>query len=140
MKNIIIRPPMEHQKEAIQKLVGNKKFILADDMGLAKTTSTIISALESGAKKILIVCPASLKINWQREIENYSDSSVYIAEGKKFSSDHDFVIINYDILKNFHDQKRKTSSHILKSKFDLVIMDEAHMISNPQAAKNKNCK
>jgi len=92
------RPPMEHQKEAIEKLVKNKKFILADDMGLGKTTSTIIAALETGAKKVLIVCPASLKINWQREIANYSDRTVYIAEGKKFSDEHDFVIVNYDIL------------------------------------------
>ncbi len=91
---------MSHQKEAIEKLVRNKKFILADDMGLGKTTSTIISALETGAKKILIICPASLKINWEREIANYSDRTVYIAEGKKFSDESDFVIINYDILKN----------------------------------------
>jgi SWI/SNF-related matrix-associated actin-dependent regulator 1 of chromatin subfamily A len=131
------RPPMEHQKEAIEKLVRNKKFILADDMGLGKTTSTIIAALETGAKKVLIVCPASLKINWQREIANYSDRSVYIAEGKKFSNDHDFVIVNYDILKNFHDIKEKDKSEIMRINFDLVIMDEAHMISNPQAQRTK---
>jgi ribosome biogenesis protein Nip4 len=101
------------------------------------TTSTIIAALETKVKKILIVCPASLKINWQREIENYSSRTVYIAEGKKFSMDHDIVIINYDILKNFHDIKNKENSEILKSKFDLVIMDESHMISNPQAARTK---
>ena len=144
VKNVVIgyskynhRAPMDHQKEAIEKLVRNKKFILADDMGLGKTTSTIISALETGAKKILIVCPASLKINWQREIENYSDRSVYIAEGKKFSTESDFVIINYDILKNFHDPKKKDESIILNTNFDLVIMDEAHMISNPQAQRTK---
>ena len=131
------RPPMEHQKEAIDKLVKNKKFILADDMGLGKTTSTIIAALETGAKKVLIVCPASLKINWQREISNYSDRTVYIAEGKKFSDEHDFVIVNYDILKNFHDTKDKEKSEIMKINFDLVIMDEAHMISNPQAQRTK---
>ena len=58
VKNVVVdytkyttRPPMEHQKESIQKLVENKKFILADDMGLGKTTSTIIAALETGAKK-----------------------------------------------------------------------------------------
>ena len=144
VKNVVVdytkydsRPPMDHQKEAIQKLVGNKKFILADDMGVGKTTSTIIAALETGAKKILIVCPASLKINWQREIENYSSRSVYIAEGKKFSSESDFIIINYDILKNFHDPKKRDESTILNTKFDLVIMDEAHMIANPQAARTK---
>ena len=144
VKNVVVdyekynhRLPMEHQKEAIQKLVGNKKFILADDMGLGKTTSTIISALETKVKKILIVCPASLKINWQREIENYSNRTIYISEGKKFSGEHDFVIINYDILKNFHDPKKIEESTILNTKFDLVIMDEAHMISNPQAQRTK---
>jgi SNF2 family DNA or RNA helicase len=131
------RSPMDHQKEAIEKLVRNKKFILADDMGLGKTTSTIISALETKVEKILIICPASLKINWQREIANYSDRSVYIAEGKKFSTESDFVIINYDILKNFHDPKNNENSEILKAKFGLVIMDEAHMISNPQAQRTK---
>lgn len=133
------RPPLNHQKEAIEKLVGSKRFILADDMGLGKTTSTIIAALETGAKKILIVCPASLKINWQREILNYSDRPVFIAEGKKYSVESDFVIVNYDILKNFHttDPKNKEESLLLKSNFDLVILDEAHMISNVQAQRTK---
>jgi SNF2 family DNA or RNA helicase len=130
------RPPLDHQKEAIQKLVENKKFILADDMGLGKTTSTIISALETGAKKVLIICPASLKINWQREIENYSDRTTSIIEGKKWD-DGDFVIINYDIIKNFHDDKKKSESTIVKSKFDLVIVDEAHYVQNSQAQRTK---
>jgi len=133
------RPPLEHQKEAVEKLAGSRRFILADDMGLGKTTATIIAALETGAKKILIICPASLKINWQREIENYSDRPVYIAEGKKFSTESDFVIVNYDILKNFHDidPKKKDGSILTQSNFDLVILDEAHMISNPQAQRTK---
>jgi len=144
VKNVVInyekysnRPPLEHQKEAIQKLVENKRFILADDMGLGKTTSTIIAALEAGAKKILIICPATLKINWKREIENYSNKDVFIAESKTFSTEHDFVIINYDIIKNFHDVKNKENSEILKSNFDLVIVDEAHYIKNAQAQRTK---
>ena len=133
------RPPLNHQKEAIEKLVGSKRYILADDMGLGKTTSTIIAALETGAKKILIICPASLKINWQREIENYSNRNVFIAEGKKYSTESDFVIVNYDILKNFHDidPKKKDESLLNQSNFDLVILDEAHMISNAQAQRTK---
>ena len=144
VKNVVIdyskysnRPPLEHQKEAIQKLVENKKFILADDMGLGKTTSTIIAALETGAKKVLIICPATLKINWKREIENYSNKTIYIAEGKNFSTDADFVITNYDIIKNFHDPKKKDDSQILNAKFDLVIADEAHYIKNATAQRTK---
>lgn len=101
------------------------------------TTSTIIAALETGSKKILIVCPATLKINWKREIENYTDRTIYISEGKNFSDDHDFVIINYDILKNFHDLKKKDSSQILGANFDLVILDESHMIKNSQSNRTK---
>jgi SWI/SNF-related matrix-associated actin-dependent regulator 1 of chromatin subfamily A len=131
------RPPLPHQKEAIEKLVGSKRFILADDMGVGKTTATIISALETGAKKILVVCPASLKINWQREFVNYSDKSCFIAEGKKFSTEHDIVIVNYDILKNFYDIKNPHDSVIGQVNFDLIILDEAHMVSNSQAARTK---
>jgi SWI/SNF-related matrix-associated actin-dependent regulator 1 of chromatin subfamily A len=131
------RPPLNHQKVAIEKLVGSKRFILADDMGLGKTTSAIIAALETDIKKILIICPASLKINWEREIRNYTDRSVYISEGKNFSTEHDFVIVNYDILKNFYDLKDKENSQITKANFDLIILDEAHYVSNPQAARTK---
>jgi SWI/SNF-related matrix-associated actin-dependent regulator 1 of chromatin subfamily A len=144
VKNVVIdyekysnRPPLPHQKESIQKLVENKKFILADDMGLGKTTSTIIAALETGAKKVLIICPATLKINWKREIENYSDKSVYIAEGKNFDGNNDFVIINYDIIKNFHETKKNGNSQIADANFDLVVVDEAHYIKNGQAQRTK---
>ncbi len=131
------RPPLPHQKEAIEKLVGSKRFILADDMGVGKTTATIIAALETKAEKILVVCPASLKINWQREFVNYSDKSCFIAEGKKFSTEHDIVIVNYDILKNFYDIKNPNDSVIGQINFDLIILDEAHMVSNSQAARTK---
>lgn len=130
------RPPLNHQKESIEKLVGNDKFILADDMGLGKTTSAVIAALEANLKKVLIVCPASLKINWKREIANYTDKSVSIVEGKIWES-ADFVIINYDILKNFHDPQDRKNSVILNEGFDLIVADEAHYIQNTQAARTK---
>ena len=130
------RPPLSHQKESIEKLASHDKYILADDMGLGKTTSTVIAALESGAERVLIVCPASLKINWMREIQNYTDKSISIIEGKKWES-ADFVIINYDILKNFHDTKNKEESVILQEGFDLVVVDEAHYIQNVQAKRTK---
>ncbi len=130
------RPPLNHQKESIEKLVGNDKFILADDMGLGKTTSAVIAALEANLKKVLIVCPASLKINWKREIANYTDKSVSIVEGKIWES-AEFVIINYDILKNFHDPQDRKNSVILNEGFDLIVVDEAHYIQNTQAARTK---
>tara|TARA_B110000444_G_scaffold261169_1_gene311576 strand:- start:2602 stop:4122 length:1521 start_codon:yes stop_codon:yes gene_type:complete len=135
------RPPMEHQKIAIEKLLANDKYILADDMGLGKTTSTVVASLESDIKKVLIVCPASLKINWKREIELYSDENVLIVEGKKWGSTFKYYIINYDILKNFHTTENTKDSDaykiILNEGFDLAIVDEAHYISNSQAQRTK---
>ena len=101
------------------------------------TTSTIIASLETGAKKILIICPATLKINWQREYQLYSNKSSYVCEGKNYSEDADIVIMNYDIIKNFHDAKDHNNSMMFKSKFDLVIIDEAHYIQNKQAQRTK---
>ncbi len=132
------RPPFKHQEKAITKLVSNKKYILADDMGLGKTSSAIMASISCKAKKILIICPASLKVNWKREIENYTDATVGIVEGKKWV-DGKYVIINYDILKNFHslpvDKDKK--KQILESSFDLVIIDEAHYVSNGKAQRTK---
>jgi hypothetical protein len=115
----------------------DKLYVTEHAIVTHNTTSTIIAALETGAKKVLIICPTTLKINWKREIENYSDKTIYIAEGKNFNTDSDFVIINYDIIKNFHDPKKKDDSQILKSKFDLIIIDECHMAKNPQAQRTK---
>jgi SWI/SNF-related matrix-associated actin-dependent regulator 1 of chromatin subfamily A len=135
------RPPMEHQKVAIEKLLANNKFILADDMGLGKTTSAVIAALESGAKKVLIVCPASLKINWDREIKNYSDRKTLIVEGRKWGSTFDFYIINYDIIKNYHTTDKSEDSDdyklLVNEGFDLAIVDEAHYISNTTANRTR---
>jgi SWI/SNF-related matrix-associated actin-dependent regulator 1 of chromatin subfamily A len=106
-------------------------------MGLGKTTSTIIAALEAGAKKILIICPASLKINWEREFWLYSNKKTFVCDGKNFSEDAEILIMNYDIIKNFHDPKDKTNSKIFNSNIDLVIIDEAHYIQNVQAQRTK---
>jgi SWI/SNF-related matrix-associated actin-dependent regulator 1 of chromatin subfamily A len=136
-----VRPPMEHQKEAIEKLLANDKFILADDMGLGKTTSAVIASLESKARKILIVCPASLKINWDREIKNYTNKKVLIVEGRKWGSTFDFYIINYDIIKNYHTTDKSEDSDdyklLVNANFDLAIVDEAHYISNATANRTR---
>lgn len=133
------RPLMQHQKVAVEKLICNDRFILADTPGTGKTTSAVVASIESGAKKILIVCPSTLKINWKREIEHYSDKRVFIVEGKKWGSTFDYYIINYDIIKNYHstDDDRAEYNRLVNEKFDLAIIDEAHYLSNPNASRTK---
>jgi len=135
------RPPMAHQIIAIEKLLCNNKFILADDMGVGKTTSAVIAALESDVKKVLIVCPATLKINWKREISMYSNEPSIIVEGKKWGTEYKYYIINYDILKNYHTlekgQEYEGFNKIMEMGFDLAIIDEAHYVSNATANRTK---
>lgn len=69
------RKLMLHQKEAVQFLLGRKQCILADSMGLGKTTSLAVASLEGGFESILIICPASLKTNWRNELLWYADDS-----------------------------------------------------------------
>jgi len=135
------RPPMEHQKLAIETLLANDRFILADAPGVGKTGSAIIASLESKAKKVLIVCPATLKLNWKRELEYYTNRRILIVEDGKWGSTFDFYIINFDILKNYHSLEKNENgdydSLILKENFDLAIIDEAHVLSNSQTIRTK---
>lgn len=136
------RPPKPHQIEAVKTLLAHDKFILADDMGLGKTASSIIAAVEGGFQKILVVCPASLKLNWKIEISHYEDpSKITVVDGHNFSVNK-WTIINYDILKNFHTlaergKPKPPISPLDFHKFDLVIADEAHYLKNATAQRTK---
>ena len=136
----------KHQEEGIKFLLSRNGCILADDMGLGKTNQSIIAALESGAKKILIICPSSAKINWEREINVFSKHTT-IVDGKKWN-EAKFTIINYDILKNFHtlieprskkseDSEQIINRELANAKFELAIVDEAHYLKNNDSIRGK---
>ena len=136
----------KHQEEGIKFLLSRNGCILADDMGLGKSIQSIIAALESGAKNILVVCPSSVKINWKREIEVFC-KDVTIVNGRKWDRAK-FTIINFDILKNFHtigdgkkkkdtDQVLELNRHIVNSRFDLAIVDEAHNLKNNKSIRGE---
>lgn len=138
------RQPFEHQLPAIKALLENDKFILADDMGLGKSLSAIMAAITAGHKRILIVCTATLKLNWKKEIEIFESSKdISIIDGSDFTCKK-WTIINYDILKNFHflPEKGQAPEDVPKSiidfyKFDLVIADEAHYLKNSTSNRTK---
>ena len=119
----------------------DKLYVTEHGIVTHNTTSAVIASLESGVKKILIVCPASLKINWDREIKNYTDRRVLIVEGRKWGSTFDYYIINYDILKNFHSTDKNEEGDdyklLVNAKFELAIVDEAHYVSNVTANRTK---
>lgn len=136
----------KHQEEGIKYLLSRNGCILAFDMGLGKSVISIISALESGAKKILVVCPSSAKINWQREINVFCNQTT-IVDGRRWN-EAKFTIINYDILKNFHtlieprskksdDSEEIINRELVNAKFDLIIIDEAHYLKNNDSIRGK---
>ena len=106
------------------------------------TYQSIISALEVGAKKVLIVCPASMKITWERELAMFNETGI-IVSGSRWPHVGKFTIINYEILKNFHTigKPKKEGdpqyTNIIDENYDLLIMDEAHKVKNPKAQRTK---
>lgn len=131
----------QHQEEGVKFLLSRNGCILGDGMGMGKSCQAIVAALESKAKKILIVCPSSVKINWEREINMFCNDTCII-DGKKWC-DAKFTIINYDILKNFYtlaDKKDKTKElyrPLADADFDLIIIDEAHYLKNHESIRGK---
>lgn len=173
-----------HQKDAIKFLLARKKCILADDMGLGKTTSVSVAAIEGNFDSVLIVCPASLKSNWKRElsfyipekeisvIDGFNDKTkgeledfLGYAPGKSGKKKDElleeaktagkwkfnrFVILNYDILDEFYKIPRGRSFAAWEETFEkspmlqyitnrktLIIIDEAHMLSNTKSNRYK---
>ena len=137
----------KHQKDGMQFLLNRKKAILADDMGLMKSSTLIGASIAGNFKKILIICPANLKTNWKNELSYFFKDSEYEAiYGDKWV-DKKYTIINYDILSNFYtyvDNRKKkekiealANSELFNSKFDLIIIDEAHYLKNYSTQRSK---
>ena len=122
-----------HQIEGVAFLLGRRRAILADDMGLGKTRQAIVSLCHltpDGPR--LVVCPASVKQNWAREIAALStDASVQVVEGTRpISFDAEWTIINYDILGRHIDR-------LLGVPWAALVFDEAHYLKNHTSARSK---
>ena len=71
-----------HQRTGVAFLLSRRRAILADDMGLAKTRTAIVAAREQAPDgRFLVICPATLKLNWEREIKMVEpDADVQVLE------------------------------------------------------------
>lgn len=98
------RPLRIHQKEGVKFLLANKKCILADSMGLGKTSTAICSSILGGFNKILIITTASLKTTWRKEIEIFEQKeNIQVINGSEWQSGYKFTIVNYDIAQRFYE-------------------------------------
>ena len=117
-------------------------YVMDEYVVTHNTKSAIAAALLSGAEKILVICPANAKINWFREITEYIDEEYVTIVKSGFWQPKFFTIINYDILNRFHEiedkrKKEEAKSFINEEGFDLIIVDEAHMIKNKSSIRGK---
>ena len=130
--NLCPRPYQFKGVFAIEQTHG--RILIADPPGLGKTLISLAwGALYPERRPVLIVCPATLKFNWQNEIVKHLGKDSIILSGKKpykFPK-HEYVIINYDILDAW-------KSEILKTiKPPIIIFDEFHFCMNRKAIRTK---
>lgn len=119
-----------YQSYGVAWLLEKSKALLADDMGLGKTVQMIVMLNESRKLPALVVCPASLKINWIKEISKWSNLSCCMINGSTWTAgSEDVVVVNYDIV-------GKHSSVIKKRKFKTIICDESHYIKNEKTKRS----
>ena len=126
-----------HQVEGVAFLLGRERGILADDMGLGKTRQAIVSVLEAAPTgPWLVVCPASVKYNWAREIgyvDPVAKTHIVDAVHPVIRGFDGWVIINYDIIGRQRDS-------LIQIDFAGVILDEAHYIKNHQSARSRHTR
>lgn len=137
---------------------GNIRVLIADEMGLGKTWQAIAIAELSQFKRIAVICPASVKENWRREIERLTQDRARIMVGTNpnnmdlqdiLLATNRYFIFNYDILARPIKETKQTETQIEQSltylwiksinslMFDAVILDEAHKCKNIDAARTK---
>jgi len=143
------------QKDAVDFIdYANGKMILGDDMGIGKTVETL-AWCEKWALKALIICPSSLKYNWEGEISKHTDNKCVIIKGKelKIGSDIKYVIISYGMLSRFikiekrmvfgkmrdiYSTNETFKREISNRGFNTLLVDEAHYIKNWKAKRTKS--
>ena len=131
---------LPYQVEGVNFLVAKKtdqaNAGLFDDMGLGKTAQAIRGADALGLRRILVVCPAVARINWQREVLNWQiiPRTTYVIKNVKadIPLEADVVIVSYDMLAN-----PALRAKFLALEFDLLIIDEAHALKNRTALRTK---
>ncbi len=123
------RPLYQFQKEGVFQLDRLDRVLLGDQMGLGKTVQSIVAAEMRNPKRVLILCPSSLKLNWAKEIQ-----LAYPGE---------FVGIGYDamakwVIESYDTAWRPKAFKTLTSRtFDIAILDETHFIKNVDAKRTK---
>lgn len=117
---------------------GKPGVLFGDEMGLGKTMQAIGCMVLTNAQKILVVCPASLKINWAREVELWIPGcSTTIIEDGTCDPTARVTITNYDKVVGSKDNPKRTREILTSTRWDMIVFDEAHVLKNDKAKRTK---
>lgn len=124
-------------------LETNNGCLLGDEMGLGKTMQVITEMLylkEEGHVPILVVAPISLLMNWYRECKKFAPSlNVHIHHGSgRISNYKDFS--GYDVIVTSYTTVVSDIHMLNMIEWQLVVLDEAQNIKNPESARARMCK
>lgn len=149
--------PYEYQREGICFGLEHKRIIIGDEPGLGKTLQSIGIVDTANAYPCLVICPSSLKINWQREFEKFTDKSALVLDNNVRTTwgylltmgVHQVAIVNYESLRKFFvwDIRSKDRPGGTPPAFRLkdvvfnpqikafksIIIDESHRVKDPSA-------
>jgi SWI/SNF-related matrix-associated actin-dependent regulator of chromatin subfamily A-like protein 1 len=121
------------QRAGVKYAIESRRCFLADEQGLGKTVQALATLEADDAYPAVVVCPASLKLNWKREIEHWlPHRSVTVVSGTSAlgAIDAEITVINYEIV---HAHRARLA---LRRPAALVL-DESHYIKNPRAKRTQ---
>ena len=121
-----------YQKAGVEFLADRRRALLADGMGLGKSVQALVALERLGAHPAVVVCPASVKHTWRKEIEKWVPwrSVQVLWTGADVVDDVDLVVLNPELL------DRQLENLFLLDP-EAVVLDEAHMYKNPQAQRTQ---
>ncbi|MBO4906014.1 MAG: DEAD/DEAH box helicase [Bacteroidaceae bacterium] len=133
-------PLYSYQREGVRFAARKGRAILADEMGLGKTVQALATAellrREHLVGQVLVLCPATLKFQWQHEIEHFTSSRAIVLESNATAShanalaEADFVIVSYASLQGKAALFETGLLADYSYHFDMVIMDEVQRLKN----------
>lgn len=125
---------LPYQRAGVEYALKTKRTFIADAMGLGKTAQAIATAYANNSFPVLVVCPASLKENWRREIQRWCpERSAVVINSQDDLTIADFIIVNYDIVWRYLEQLKFANLQGL-------ICDESHFVKKSSTKRTKAVK